>query len=545
MKNIIRFLGIIALAAVIGFTACSSGGSGGGGNYRGNPGTPGIPPSPPQATQYTVTFNINGGSGTTPEERTVNAGSDITLPGENGFSLSGHTFDGWNTEADGTGYNYSADAFYTVTGDITLYANWITVPAGSFTVTFDSNGGSSVATQIINAGNTAASLVIPTRSGYIFDNWYSDPGLTTMYNFSTPVTSNITLYAKWTAAAVTQYTITFNINGGTGTTPATQTINAGAGLTLPAGSGFSRSGYTFGGWNTQASGTGTNYSAGASYTPTGDITLYAKWTAAAVTQYTITFNINGGTGTTPATQTINAGASLTLPADSGFSRSGYTFGGWNTQASGTGTNYSAGASYTPTGNITLYARWTAVAYTITFNINSGTGTTPAAQTINAGAGLTLPAGSGFSRSSYTFGGWNTQASGTGTNYNAGAFYTPAGNITLYARWTVNTAGVTLDVGQIIDGAPIINSITISRTGSGGLPVTQLVSVENPSQYSSIRWEFAGVGAYANQTIIRSGSSFTLDAGDVRYNSPGGHVLKLTVTKNGQQYQRAIPFTIVP
>ena len=72
---------------------------------------------------------------------------------------------------------------------------------------------------------------------------------------------------------------------------------------------------------------------------------------------TVTFNTNSGSGTTPTVQTINAGSSITLPGGSGLSRSGYTFGGWNTNSSGTGTNYSAGSSYTPTDNITLYARW--------------------------------------------------------------------------------------------------------------------------------------------------------------------------------------------
>jgi uncharacterized repeat protein (TIGR02543 family) len=74
--------------------------------------------------------------------------------------------------------------------------------------------------------------------------------------------------------------------------------------------------------------------------------------------YTVTFSANNGTGTVPATRTVTAGSSIILPGGSGLSRSGYTFSGWNTNTSGTGTNYNAGASYTPTANITLYARWT-------------------------------------------------------------------------------------------------------------------------------------------------------------------------------------------
>jgi uncharacterized repeat protein (TIGR02543 family) len=116
---------------------------------------------------------------------------------------------------------------------------------------------------------------------------------------------------------------------------------------------LSRTGLTFAGWNTQANGTGTNYNAGDSYTVTGNITLYARWSGTV----TVTFNINGGSGTTPSVQTASWGSSIMLPSVSGLTRSGYIFGGWNTQADGTGTNYAAGASYPVTSNITLYAKW--------------------------------------------------------------------------------------------------------------------------------------------------------------------------------------------
>jgi uncharacterized repeat protein (TIGR02543 family) len=76
-----------------------------------------------------------------------------------------------------------------------------------------------------------------------------------------------------------------------------------------------------------------------------------------VPTYTVTYHINGGTGTTPTAQAINGGNNVTLASDSSFTRNGFTFGGWNTNTSGAGTNYSAGTSFTPTSNITLYARW--------------------------------------------------------------------------------------------------------------------------------------------------------------------------------------------
>jgi len=345
--------------------------------------------NPPQIpTTYTVTYNVNGGTGTTPAAQTVNNGTSVTLVSGNGLSKSGYTFGGWNTNSSGTGTNYDASYSYTFTG-------------------------------------------------------------------------NITLYAKWNTSVSSSYTVTFNINGGTGITPAQQTANVGSDIQLPGGNGFSKSGYTFDGWNTNSSGTGTNYNAGSSYTFTGNITLYAKWNTIVSSSYTVTFNINGGTGITPAQQTVNAGFDIQLPDGNGFSNSGYTFEGWNTNSSGTGTNYDASSAYTPTGNITLFAKWTTVTittYTVTYNINNGTGTAPTAQTVNAGSSVTLASGSGFSRSGYIFGGWNTNSSGTGTNYDASSFYTPTGSITLYAKWTTTSV---LAPPSNITAIPVNGGIRIS------------------------------------------------------------------------------------
>jgi uncharacterized repeat protein (TIGR02543 family) len=146
------------------------------------------------------------------------------------------------------------------------------------------------------------------------------------------------------------YTVTFNANGGTGAT-ASETENAPTALTAD---GFTRTGYTFAGWNTSPTGGGTAYGAGASYPFTANATLYAQWKANP--SFTVTFNANRGSGFTPA-ETHNVPTALS--AD-GFTRSGYTFAGWNTSPSGGGTAYGAGATYAFTANATLYAQWTAV-----------------------------------------------------------------------------------------------------------------------------------------------------------------------------------------
>jgi len=245
---------------------------------------------------YTVTFNANGATGTTPVARTVKAGSVIKLPDGNGLSKTGFTFGGWNLAASGAEINYSSNADYLATGDLTLYAKWHPLGTVTYTVTFDSNGGSVVASQYTASGLAAFRPVNPIKNEYAFINWYGDSGLNTVYNFSTPVTGNITLYAKWDVTR--ECTVTFNANGATGTVPAAQTVNSGSGITLPNGSGLSKAGYTFGGWSTDYSGVEEGYSAGANYTVTGDITLFAKWNDnTPVTPGRVTSGADSGPGT--------------------------------------------------------------------------------------------------------------------------------------------------------------------------------------------------------------------------------------------------------
>jgi len=275
----------------------------------------------------------------------------------------------------------------------------------------------------------------------------------------------------------TTYTVSFNSNGGSGIVPPPQEALAGSSITLPDGSGLSRTGYTFGGWNTNAAGTETNYNAGSDYTVTGNVTLYAKWNpVSSVTTYTVSFNANGGSGSVQSI-TVDSGSSITLPDGSGLSRTGYTFGGWNTNTAGTGTNYSADASYTVTGNVTLYAMWIPI-YTVTFNANGGSGTAPAAQTANSGSSITLPDGSGLSRTDYTFGGWNTNTAGTGTNYSADSSYTVTQNITLYAKWTLNPYTVTFNSNEG-------SSVQAQSVNSGGTATRP----ENPTRsgYTFDNW----------------------------------------------------------
>jgi len=139
--------------------------------------------------KYTVSFNTDGGSSIAAQE--VEYGSAATRPAEDP-AKEGYTFAGWYTGTDfATEYNFSTP----VAADITVFAKW---EIATKNVTFNTNGGSAVATQTVDYGATATRPADPTRTGYTFVNWYSDPSLETLYDFSAPVTADITVYAKWT-----------------------------------------------------------------------------------------------------------------------------------------------------------------------------------------------------------------------------------------------------------------------------------------------------------------------------------------------------------
>jgi uncharacterized repeat protein (TIGR02543 family) len=158
-------------------------------------------------------------------------------------------------------------------------------------------------------------------------------------------------------------TITFNANGGIGTmAPETEPYDTTAALTPNT---FTYVGYTFAGWNNKANGSGTAFTDGVLAKFNGSATFYAQWTvASAPTTATITFNANGGIGTmVPETETLNVSAALTTDV---FTRTGYTFSGWNTTASGSGTSYADGATYAFATSIVLYAQWTVIPPSIPF-----------------------------------------------------------------------------------------------------------------------------------------------------------------------------------
>ena len=176
----------------------NSGNNNVGNNKPTTPSTPSTPTTPseptkpaePTVNKYTVTFNSNGGSAVA--SQTIKEGEKATKPANP--TRNGYTFASWTL--NGKTYDFNS----AVTGNITLVANWTENVKAKYTVIFNSNGGSSVASQTITEGSKATKPSNPTREGYNFAGWTLNGNT---YDFNSAVTGNITLTAKWTQKTYT------------------------------------------------------------------------------------------------------------------------------------------------------------------------------------------------------------------------------------------------------------------------------------------------------------------------------------------------------
>lgn len=146
--------------------------------------------TPVEKKKFTVTFNTNGGSSV--ESQTVEEGKTATKPATDP-TKTGLVFVGWYKEST---FETSFDFNSAINADTTIYANWAS-ESEIVTITFDSNGGSEVAAIKVQKNKTAAAPLSPSRKGYLFKGWYKESTLTNAFSFSTALTENITLYAKW------------------------------------------------------------------------------------------------------------------------------------------------------------------------------------------------------------------------------------------------------------------------------------------------------------------------------------------------------------
>ena len=415
---------------------------------------------------YTVTFNTNGGSGGQTSSVTVKKGSAMPTINTTAPTRTGYTFAGWYDSLSGGTMYYSKEGksarSYDKTSGCTLYARW---NATTYKISYSVNGGtlgsssptsaaydkvitinnpSKTFTVTINSNNSGASLSsssVSAKQGFL--GWTASSNLNTS---TAKYGSNTSTTNSWNVTSNKVTSIYFkNLNSKSGTVTLSANWKANT-FKLPTAT---KAGYTCG-FSTSSTGT-TTYSSGATYTPSitaGSTKLYVICNKAT---FVLTYNANGGS-VSPTSKNLTYGSEYgTLPTPT---RSGYTFNGWYTAA----TAGSKVSSSTKIGasNTTIYAQWTAVpaTYTVTYNANGGSGTmTPSTATYNTNF---VTSKNTFTRSGYTFKGWNEKADGSGTAWtltSTGVYengngtkpwkWTYTKNITLYAQWQKN--GVTLRV----------------------------------------------------------------------------------------------------
>ncbi len=290
------------------------------------------------------------------------------------------------------------------------------------TVVFDSQGGSSVQSQEVHAGQKLQKPTTPTKDGYTFDGWYVEEEKWSFIGHV--VTENMTLTASWQPTQYLLVLVDYGQWGGN--SEGSYTIETPT-FTLPTPSG--RQGYDFGGWYRDE--TLTEEVSQIEIGSYGDITFYAKWTAKT---NTLRFDGNGNTAGIMENLEMDTAQSSPLPVNT-FVRDGYTFIGWATSIYD-GVVYADEATYTMGAKeqYTLYAIWQANLNTLRFDGNGNTGGEMEPMTISTDDAQGLPV-SGFTKEGYYVKGWATTPDGE-VAYTNGGYYFMGTNeeYTLYAVW---------------------------------------------------------------------------------------------------------------
>ncbi len=433
MKKSKLLIGLCALTAVIGLAACD------------NSEEPPAGDDPiVEATEYTVTFNSQEGSAVSAQK--VKEGEKVKEP--TAPTREGYTFKGWYKEASCTNaWNFGSD---TVSGAVTLYAKWEKKPeeVKSYTVSFDSDGGSAVEAQKVESGKKATRPVSPTKEGYLFMGWYTDVNKTQEFDFVNDViTQNMTLYAKW-EEITESITVFFNSKEGSVVAPITN-VSSGSKIEKPVDP--TRTGYTFVGWYKDTEGTLTEKFDFETEVVTESMTLYAKWE---INVYTVTFDSDGGSVVEAQKVEYNKKATRVTPT-----KEGYLFMGWYTDENKT--QEFDFVNTVITQNITLYAKWEGNPDEIVVFFNSKDGSlVDPIRNIVSGSKIEKPADP--VREGYRFVGWFRETGGElryEFNFETDVI---TESIVLFAKWEIiQTYSVTYEInghGVQPEGLPSVTNL---------------------------------------------------------------------------------------
>ena len=379
---------------------------------------------------FTASFDANDGTLSGNESKIVTSTKTYgTLPTA---TRKGYIFDGWYDAKTGGNKITSTDAVG-ISSDTTFYAHWTPVES---TINFDANSGTvSTASKKVYYEQKIGEMPTPTKTGYTFAGWCTDKDgkggyITSDYEIAWDTSRTATLYAQWT---INKYKNKYehwawgftNSEGNNGSKNALLmqttygeeiygeefTPNASYGLTVPNGFFLAQ---RFG--NGQITGKWQTFNFGTKLTQPNYVMNFEY--DYFPTNYTITYNLNGGTNNSnnPSTYNVLYGVTFSNPT-----KAGYDFAGWY-DANGnkiTGINEGCNATFSDTtdlysklktrktGNVSVTARWTPHNYTISYNLNSGSASNKTSYTIETDT-FTL---NNPTKTGYTFVGW-TGSNGT-------------------------------------------------------------------------------------------------------------------------------------
>lgn len=386
------------------------------------------------------------------------------------------------------------------------------VVVSSVSITFDANGGSGAPSSVTVTPPGAAAIPndTPYRDGYSFVRWNtSADGSGTSVNpggsYSPP--ADTVLYAQWSAL---ESVVGYDPGGSTDDTAElggsmSPTWGVTDGVVVLPDNGYTYAGHTFSHWNTSPDGSGTSYSPGALYRlPALFSILYAQWVANGSVTLTYVANPPASAQASGSTSssTVISGVRATV-AGSGFSVAGYAFTGWNSAADGSGTSYFGGDTLRMTADATLYAQWSGLPATLSYDGNGATSGTVGTTSGVTGDGVEVQ-GNSFVRTGYDFAGWNTAADGSGQPYYSGGSYAlPAGASTLYAQWTLAFAVLHYDGNGATSGE------TYPDVAYFGDVVHAVENEFISPGYKFSQWNTSADGSGTSYSV---GASYTLGAG---------------------------------
>ena len=414
---------------------------------------------------YTVTMDTAGGDPIRPIQYTVESEAfQLPTPVRTGYIFLGWTGEGITEPQEIIEIPQGS------TGDRTYTANWQVI---EYTITLLEMDGAGTSEALVYTVEQPVTLPTPTREGYAFLGWTVNSDMAPQLTVVLPQGSigNKTYTANW---ELTGYTVTMNLNGGSGETTLLYTVEDEE-FALPTPT---RNGYEFVGWTGEGiimPQLNVTIPTGS----TGDKAYTANWQ---VIEYTITLDTNGGPNVSPIKYTVEDSFTLPYPL-----RPGYEFAGWTLDGSGMLPATTLIIYYGTTGDLHYKAEWRLAEYTINMDLNGGSGKEKVVYTITD-EDFELPTPT---RNGYEFVGWTGEritTPQTSVKIPKGS----TGNKAYTANWKVIRYTITL----VTNGGAVIASIRYTVEDSVTLPIPP----ERPG-YEFAGWVLDGSGQFPSTPMI--------------------------------------------